>query len=159
MLELICMKDICPQSDTQVLEGEVLRVVNGMYWEPIEPQVVPAGTHIRAGSVVVKDEILVQPQIKDGTFMARGECAKHFNLETIFGEAQARLFNDERHGPIADMVRSYGVFTVEQVAENAIGTDMKSSSIAVNEILIKHGFSPEQANQWQTIAKAVVKEN
>lgn len=168
-----CVKPICPQSDTLVVDGTILVKNGSNAQEHVVNQVVPAGSVILAGSVVEKTDR--QAKQTPEVFIAAGET-RHFNLEDVFG-GNVKLFNTpskvtNQNGvslpvstgvAMADAMRSYSIYSLEQFAENTDGIvpltdgiEGGGTRIKAQEIPFVLGCTKEQVEDWVVAAKQII---
>lgn len=147
-MDFLCLVDICPLSDTRVVKGEVLDKEDRTKWLRIENQTIPAGTFIRAGSVVVKDEAAVKKEVKLGIYVSAGET-RHFNLEDVF-KGEVDYFG--QRVPLTEVLRSYGVMTLEGISENKPAfrplVDKKKGTLKSQEVLMMYAVDKDQFEDW-----------
>lgn len=115
-MNVVCLTDISPLSDTLIVKGEVLDK-KAYKWVEVENKTVPANSVIRAGSVVEKTEAQYESMKKFNTF-APADTKLNFNLESVFSQRVTFFGSD---APLSEVLRSHGIHTLEQVVENVDG--------------------------------------
>jgi hypothetical protein len=159
MPNLICLIDLVHISETKIISGE--KKVNGE-WVRIENQIVPKDVTVRTGSVIEKSDAQAKFGIKQGWYAPVGKQL-NTNLESIFG--QTVEFGKGNQATLANVLRSYRINSLEQVAENAEGripfSDGKQKGgqiIHVKEIFGLHGIDNDQATMFIEMAQQAIKE-
>lgn len=141
-MERTLIADICPRTPKKV-RGKILRQMARVEVD----EWVPANTVICAGSVVD----LTEDQVAElERFGALGDG--HFEMEQVLlGTGQ--LFGQAL--PLADILRSYGVHTLEQVRDNVAAHEpLKGDPIPVQDVLRLYG-NEAQVQAWLGAIKSV----
>ena len=158
--QYLVMTDIVVLSDTKIIRGEILDEHDHSLWLEKREGVVPAGTFIRAGSVIEKAESQAKPMISAGVYVNAGET-RHFNLEDVFTKQTAAFAGetkDGKHGRpamLADVLRSHGLHTLESILDNSVGYvplldggKKGGNKIQAHELLKLHASNEGEFQGW-----------
>lgn len=164
-MNVVCLTDTVHLSNTKVLRGERLDPETGE-WKEVQDEVVAPNITLRAGSVIEKSEAQVKVGLKQGWYAPVG-TPLHTNLESVFQDLSAPFMGKGNEASLANILRSYRIQSLEQVAENAVGKEPFTDGqvkggmpLRVQDILLRHlNQNVEQVEALMNAARAAVKEN
>ncbi len=164
--QFLVLQDICPQSDTKIIRGETLNKAGLLSWVSVADTVVPAGTTIRAGSVIEKTEAQVK---RTPTAFVDASETRHFDLESIFDKTIDFFSASPKDGipgkqaTVADALRSHSIFSLEDVIENKTGlqpfiggSKKGKGEIKAQDVLKLYAADTNELNAWLDATKKAV---
>lgn len=165
MAKYLALQNIYDHRPIRVVKGAYQDSTDANEWHEVENGVAPEGAIVRAGSVVDMDlpQWRVRRSIK-GSILAPFEKIDgyHFDLEKVFGYDMVDHF-DGKPAPITEVLHEYGIFTLEQVANNQPGvvpfTPQNTMPTPMPLRMILSSFcegDERQVKMWIEAAKAAV---
>lgn len=168
----LALDELCFKHPTKLIRGQVLDKRTTTWLPPTENERLPAEAIIRAGSVFEKSYGPSEEKklMKLGC-IAPASTTKHFDLEQVFGEERVDYGvegsgDDPRthQATLSEVLREHGIHTIEQVAENAMGTvpavrlGTIGAAVSVADVLEAVLPIPEQAQEYIERAKEILQE-
>ncbi len=150
------------KSETRVIRGEVADA-GVVSWDKVENVTIPANKYVRAGSIVEKNwsPTYTQAAVKEG-YIASVGTPKHFNLEDYYQET-FKFMGTGNVAPLWQILQSFNIHTLEQVAENAVGQwplispEKGGKGIRVKDIFAL--FDDKMVDTWMKMAQDAIKES